>query len=217
MTLKQLIQASFLIGAIALLGGNSFAKEPTISYASTSIGVQPFAQRSGKTSLLSAAMSPENKTVLTKVLKDAKKLKLCSDSLDLEAAKRASEVHKLGNQQYFVIVQCFLAAYQGNYEFLLVNQQPGAKKPITKLTVTEFRENEAGKIQKAEASSIGGLPTYDPKQRLLTINSKYRGLGDCGSRAKYKVETNKLRLVEFKAKFACDGKLEPYQTLYKGQ
>lgn len=203
--MKQLIQSSFLVGAIALIGCNTFAQEI------------PIAPRIKPAIKLAAApkpaMSTAEKAVLNNLLK-SKKVGFCRDSLDLEAAKRASEVYKLANQQYFVMLQCFLAAYQGNYEFLIVNQQPGAKKPVTKLTLTEFVENQAGKVQKVESSSIGGLPIYDPKQRMLTVNSKYRGLGDCGSRAKYQVENSKLKLVEFKAKFACDGKLEPFQTLY---
>ncbi|MBM0742176.1 hypothetical protein JOY44_11180 [Phormidium sp. CLA17] len=75
--------------------------------------------------------------------------------------------------------------------------------------------NQAGKVQKVESSSIGGLPTYEPKQRVLAVTSKYRGLGDCGSQAKYRVENTALKLLEFKAKFACDGKLAPLQTLYR--
>jgi len=207
MNLKQLIQSLFLAGAIALIS-NISAKETTVSPAfSTKPALKP-------TTAPNSAMSTAEKAVLNNLLKNSKRLGFCRDSLDLEAAKRASEVYKLANQQYFVMLQCFLAAYQGNYEFLIVNQQPGAKKPVTKLTLTEFVENQAGKVQKVESSSIGGLPIYDPKQRMLTVNSKYRGLGDCGSRAKYKVENSKLKLVEFKAKFACDGKLEPFQTLY---
>ena len=207
MNLKQLIQFSFLAGAIALIGSNISAKETTVSPAlSTKPALKP-------TTAPNSAMSTAEKAVLDNLLK-SKKVGFCRDSLDLEAAKRASKVYKLENQQYFVVLQCFLAAYQGNYEFLIVNQQPAAKKPVTKLTVTEFTKNEAGKVQKVESSSIGGLPTYDSKQRVLAINSKYRGLGDCGSKAKYRVENTTLKLLEFKAKFACDGKLEPFQTLY---
>ena len=209
MNLKQLIQLLCMVGAIALVGCNVSAKETPIS-PSLKPAVKP-------TAAPNSAMSTAEKAVLNNLLSNSKKLGLCRDYLDLEAAKRASEVYKLENQQYFVMLHCFLAAYQGNYEFLIVNQQPAAKKPVTKLTVTEFRENQAGKVQKVGSLSIGGLPTYDPKQRVLAVNSKYRGLGDCGSKAKYRVENTALKLLEFKAKFACDGKLEPFQTLYSAK
>jgi hypothetical protein len=211
MIMKQPIQFSFLIAAIALIGGNTSAQDTSAQEILISPSIKPVVKLAKATN---PAMSSAEKAVLNNLLKNSKKVGFCKDSLDLEAAKRASEVYRLANQQYFVVLQCFLAAYQGNYEFLLVNQQPRAKKPVTKLTVTEFVENQAGKVQKVESSSIGGLPTYDPKQRMLTINSKYRGLGDCGSQAKYKVQNTGLKLLEFKAKFACDGKLEPFQTLY---
>ncbi len=206
--MKQLIPSSFLVGAIALIGCNIFAKELT---AAPTPSIKPAVKLAAAPN---PSMSTAEKAVLNNLLKNSKKIGLCRDSLDLEAAKRASEVYKLENQQYFVVLQCFLAAYQGNYEFLIVNQQPAAKKPVTKLTVTEFRENQAGKVQKMESASIGGLPTYDPKTRMLVINSKYRGLGDCGSQAKYKVQGTGLNLLEFKAKLACDGKLEPFKTFY---
>ncbi|PZV14466.1 MAG: hypothetical protein DCF22_08835 [Leptolyngbya sp.] len=209
MNLKQLIQFSFLGGAIALIGCNTAAKEPSASSTPT-----PTATSVKVIAASNLGMSTEEKTVLDKLLKDSKKVGFCGDSFNLEAAKRGSKVYKLENQQYFVMLQCFLAAYQGNYEFLVVNQQSAAKKPVTKLTVTEFAKNEAGKVQKMESPSIGGFPTYDPKQRVLTVNSKYRGLGDCGSKAKYQVQSTGLKLLEFKAKFACDGKLEPFQTVY---
>ena len=208
MNLKQLIQSLFLVGAIALIACNTSAKEPP---GSPSPSIKPTIKL---TAVPNPVMSTAEKAVLNNLLKNSKKIGLCRDSLDLEAAKRASEVYKLENQQYFVVLQCFLAAYQGNYEFLIVNQQPAAKKPVTKLTVTEFRENQAGKMQKVESSSIGGLPTYDPKRRVLAVYSKYRGLGDCGSQAKYQVENTGLKLLEFKAKLACDGKLEPFKTFY---
>ncbi len=205
--MKHLIPSSVLVGAIALLGCNISARETTSSALRTKPAVK-------LTAAPNSALSTAEKAVLNNLLKNTEKLGLCKDYSDLEAAKRASKVYKLANQQYFVVLQCFLAAYQGNYEFLIVNQQPGAKKTVTKLTLTEFVENQAGKVQKVESSSIGGLPTYDPKQRVLTVSSKYRGLGDCGSRAKYQVQNGGLKLLEFKAKFACDGKLEPFQTLY---
>ncbi|MEX0271472.1 DUF1176 domain-containing protein [Leptolyngbyaceae cyanobacterium UHCC 1019] len=204
MNIKQLIQFSFLMGAIALIDSNTFAKETPLSPS-----LKPAVNLTAPNSARSTA-----EMVLNNLLKNSKKIGLCKDSLDLEAAKRNSRVYELENRKYFVVFQCFLAAYQGNYEFLVVNQQPAAKKTVMKLTATEFRENQAGKMQKVESSSIGGVPTYSPKQGVLTINSKYRGLGDCGSQAKYQVQSTGLKLLEFKAKLACDGKLEPFRTFY---
>lgn len=165
--------------------------------------MQPFSQ----------AATPENTGIVTQVLNKQKQYKLCSDSFQLETAKQFSKAYKVDNQTYFVIVQCFLAAYQGNYEFLLYT--PGANaNPVKPLTVTEFIENQPGKAEQVMSSSIGGLPTYDPNQQILTIRTKYRGAGDCGSIARYRLQNAALNLMDFKAKFVCDGKTTPYQQLF---
>lgn len=150
---------------------------------------------------------------IAQFLGNRQQAKICTDSFDLETAKRASRAYQVSNQTYFVMVQCFLAAYQGNYEFFLYS--PNAKGNVIKpLTVTEFTENAGGKPAKVQSSSVGGLPTFNPKQRLLTIQTRYRGLGDCGSTGRYRLENNALKLVDFKAKFACDGKMTPYPKIF---
>ena len=106
MNLKQLIQLLCMVGAIALVGCNVSAKETPIS-PSLKPAVKLIAAPN-------SAMSTAEKAVLNNLLRNSKKLGLCRDYLDLEAAKRASEVYKLENQQYFVMFHCFLAAYQGN-------------------------------------------------------------------------------------------------------
>ena len=156
-------------------------------------------------------VTAEETQALSQLLKNSQRFKVCSDSLNSQTAQRASRAYKVDKQTYFVVVQCFLAAYQGNYEFFLYSPSTNIVKP---LSLTEFSQNQAGKVEKVESRSIGGLPTYDPKQRTLSVRSKYRGVGDCGSIARYRLEKDALKLLDFKAKFACDGKLEPYTQLF---
>lgn len=157
--------------------------------------------------------TPKERQALTQLLRNAKQHQVCTDSLDMTAAQRASRAYQVNEQTYFVMVQCFLAAYQSNYEFFLYS--PNAKSNGVKpLTVSEFTQNSAGKPEKVESPSIGGFPTFDPKQRILTIQSKYRGLGDCGATGRYRLENNTLKLLNFKAKFACDGKMTPYTQIF---
>ncbi|MDX2229454.1 MAG: DUF1176 domain-containing protein [Leptolyngbyaceae cyanobacterium bins.349] len=164
------------------------------------------------TSPAKPATAEENQAV-SQLLQNSKRFKVCADSLNLESAKRASRAYKVDNQTYFVMVQCFLAAYQGNYEFFLY--APKAKGNVVKpLSLTEFTQNQAGKVEKVESTSIGGLPTFNPNQRILTVRTKYRGLGDCGSNARYRLDNEALKLLDFKAKFACDGKMAPYSQIF---
>jgi len=151
--------------------------------------------------------------VVSQLLKNNKKFNICVDSLKLETAQKMSRAYKVDSQTYFVVVQCFLAAYQGNYEFF--RYSPSAKSNAVKpLPITEFVSQESGKVEKVASPSIGGLPSYDPKERILTIRTKYRGLGDCGSVARYRLDDTALKLLDFKAKFECDGKLTPFKQIF---
>lgn len=146
-------------------------------------------------------------------LRNSQRFKVCADSLDMTTAQRASRAYRVNDQTYFVVVQCFLAAYQGNYEFFLYS--PNAKgSQVKRLTITEFTEGPKGKPSRVESPSIGGLPTFDPKQRILTVQTKYRGVGDCGSTGRYRLENNALKVLNFQAKFACDGKMAPYTQIF---
>jgi len=158
-------------------------------------------------------ITANEKQAVSDLLRNSKRFKVCADSLDMAAAQRASRAYQVSHQTYFVMVQCFLAAYQGNYEFFLYT--PNAKgNVVTPITLTEFTENSGGKPERVESSSVGGFPTFNPKQRLLTVQTKYRGLGDCGTTARYRLDDKALKLLDFKAKFACDGKMAPYTQIF---
>jgi hypothetical protein len=158
-------------------------------------------------------ISTNETQAVSQLLRNSQRFKVCADSLDMAAAQRASRAYQVNNQTYLVVVQCFLAAYQGNYEFFLYS--PNAKgNQAKRLTITEFTENPKGKPNRVERPSIGGLPTFDPKQRILTVQTKYRGVGDCGATGRYRLENNALKLLDFKAKFACDGKMAPYTQIF---
>ncbi len=135
----------------------------------------------------------------------------CQEEFRPIDSQEAAIAYPIDADTYFVQVQCFLAAYQGNYEFFAYTP---ANQTAQRLTVTQYTQNEQGQWQKAEQTSVGGLPTYAPTTKTLTINSKYRGLGDCGAIGTYTVAAKTLKLTEFKAKPTCDGKMEPFLPVY---
>lgn len=192
---------------------NSVLFAAAVVMTSTAFGLLPLRPAIAQTPSRPKAATAEETQAVAQLLKNSKRFNVCADSLNLATAQRASRAYKIDNQTHFVMVQCFLAAYQGNYEFFLYS--PTAKTNAAKpLKVTELSQNAAGKVEKTESLSVGGLPTFDPKQRILTLRTKYRGLGDCGSVSRHRLETNALKLLDFKAKFACDGKVEPYQQIF---
>jgi len=151
--------------------------------------------------------------VVAQLLKNRDRFNVCVDTINLQTAQRASRAYKVDNQTYFVMVQCFLAAYQGNYEFFLYS--PKASSNVTKpLTVTQFTQNQSGQVEKVESTNVGGLPTFDQQQRILNLRTKFRGAGDCGSIARYRLDRDALKLLDFRAKFACDGKTTPYTRIF---
>ncbi|MDX2245109.1 MAG: DUF1176 domain-containing protein [Leptolyngbyaceae cyanobacterium bins.302] len=157
--------------------------------------------------------TPQEIQAVAYLLKNSKQFNVCTDSLERASAQEFSRAYQVSNQTYLVMIQCFLGAYQGAYQFFLY--APTAKSNTVKpLRLTRFDQNEAGKIEKTESLEVGGLPTYEPKQRLLTVETRFRGVGDCGSIARYRVEKNALKLIDYKAKFVCDGKVDPYQQIF---
>lgn len=147
---------------------------------------------------------------------NAERLGICEDDFNPEAAESESSLYQVGEGKYLVQLMCFMAAYQGAYEYLLLTQTPAGleAKP---LTLARFEEDDAGELQKTDARSIGGLTEYDPEKQLLTVFTKYRGIGDCGSLAQYQFSEDQLQLVKYKAKQECDGNyIEPdeYRQIY---
>lgn len=151
----------------------------------------------------------EPSAVLTYVYSHKDSLGVCPDKLDQEVSQKSSDVYPIDDRTYFVKLLCFMAAYQGNYEFLVYTKTSSGVE-VKSLSLTLFSEDESGEITKTSDRSIAGLPDYDPSQQILSVFTKFRGLGDCGSVAKYKLVANELNLQEFRAKFDCDGKyVEP--------
>jgi len=161
-------------------------------------------QRSA-TSGESAAVSPEiRQQILTELYSQQQALNLCDGFLDQNYSQTESQVFALDAETYLVHLQCSLAAYQASFEFLTYQKKAsgGEFKPMT---LTVFNENPSGKPTQENVRTVGGMPTYNPETRSLTIFTKFRGVGDCGSLANYQLKDGEFQLVKYQAKFACDG------------
>jgi hypothetical protein len=138
-------------------------------------------------------------------------LQVCDGSLDPEISQEQSETYAVGENKNLVQVLCFLAAYQGAYQYYLYSETDNGPD-VNPLTFTTYIVNENGEYEASQERDLGGLPTFDPEQQILTIFSKGRGLGDCGSWAQYQLEGNEFQLLEYRAKDDCDGNyVEPDQ------
>jgi hypothetical protein len=155
------------------------------------------------------AADPRSDEIVQYVLSSREKLKAC-DFFNEESARQASAAFKVGEKTYVAQIQCFLAAYQANYEYFLYVES-GATPQVTPLKLDAMIE-EKGKITKVSDKYIAGQATFNPDSRSLRVYTKFRGLGDCGALGQYKFESDRFVLQEYRAKFACDGKfVEPAQ------
>jgi len=111
---------------------------------------------------------------------------------------------ELEPHKYLVKIICFLAAYQANqrYYYYDETQSPPVSAPLT----LKVYDQVGKKLVAREIAEVGGFSEFDDRKKELVINSKFRGLGDCGSRAVYRIKNGRAVLKEFRAKFDCDGK-----------
>jgi hypothetical protein len=151
--------------------------------------------------------------ILARVYGDRDRLQLCGGEIDRSVAEE-SIVYPLTGNRYLVQFLCFMGAYQGNYEYYLykAGRSTFAISPLS----LEIIENPVSD-RKTPVRSIGGLPEYNQEQQLLTVHTKYRGLGDCGTWARYRWQTSAFRLIEYRVKEKCDGQyIDPdrYSRVY---
>jgi hypothetical protein len=142
------------------------------------------------------------------VLDNRESLGVCKDNFRAEDGKRGmgSKAFQISDKKYLVQIQCFLAAYQGAFEYVLwIDDAP--KPRAIPLEFDSFQEGKNGeKPKRTSDRSIAGAPRVNVRSQTLTNFTKFRGVGDCGSSAIYKLEGDRMVLQEFRAKYECDGK-----------
>lgn len=117
------------------------------------------------------------------------------------------------NQTYLVEINCFWGAYQGNFRYMLYNP---TSKPILKKLLTFKTFHQAGKVlsKPLVSSTVVGIPTFSDAQQQLTVITKERGTGDCGTQALYHISATGAELSRFAAKFKCDSDPSGYISYY---
>lgn len=143
-------------------------------------------------------------------------LNICPD-IDVVPFRLGSFAYPLGTQGYLVQLLCFQASYQNNYNFFVYREtDEGVKVWPIKLPQFELDANGQA-IETDEVTEVVGLLDYEPINGVLTVFTKYRGLGDCGSFAKYQWDQVDFETVEYREKSDCDGNFvepEDYPQIY---
>lgn len=101
----------------------------------------------------------------------------------------AREYYPLSEHETLFIVPCGTGAYNFAYRLYLENRQYDEVRPLYFAT---YSDNYGW----GGTSSLFNI-TYDPETNILTSFSKGRGLGDCGSRARYVWQDYDFKLLEY--------------------
>ena len=160
-------------------------------------------------------ITPEEKEqIITQVYQQQKSLRLCNQERDQALSKDSATIYVLDETQYLVEILCFLGAYQGNYQYFLATK---GKNKFQKINFSTFRRHDDD-LKLGDTFTLVGMTRFDELNQLLIVETKARGLGDCGSYAQYQwKEDSSFELKEYRDKFECDGVyIEPknYPLIY---
>ncbi|MEP0945487.1 DUF1176 domain-containing protein [Leptolyngbya subtilissima DQ-A4] len=136
---------------------------------------------------------PADEVILQTVYDQVESLDLCNGFYQPEVAQAESRVYRVDDRALVELV-CANAAYQSVYAYVAY-QPDGSWQP---LSLDVFYPDETGQFVRASEGTVGGLTTFDPDQELLTVFSKARGIGDCGSLADYRWSGGELELETFR-------------------
>jgi hypothetical protein len=133
-----------------------------------------------------AAQGPTKKSDLTKADRAAWH-KLLGWPADCERAFQKTyanedfaglEFYQLGERKYVVHVTCYSGAYQPGQQYVFYDE---TKSSARLLRFKLYERETNGTVRSHYETEISGLPEFDRKKKELTVFSKARGIGDCGS------------------------------------
>jgi hypothetical protein len=121
----------------------------------------------------------------------------------LESADGRVRAFPLEPGRTLVEVACARGAYQDSLRYYLWDETraPGEATALSVPTL-EPLDDEWEPVERLEAA---GESSFDARQRTLTLLTRARGLGDCGSQARYRVQARKLVLLELRGRPCDDG------------
>jgi len=100
-----------------------------------------------------------------------------------EKAGPGVAIHVLGVNERLALIQCGQAAYQ--VPFVVMLFEANGDQPGRLLSLKQYDRQTSGKVDVSESIDIAGEPSFNPKDKTLTIMTKSRGIGDCGSQVVY--------------------------------
>lgn len=146
-------------------------------------------------------ISPQEKQgIIQQVYRQEKVINLCNQQRDKDLSPDSANIFVLDDRKYLVEIICFLGAYQSNYQYLVFDR---TSKAIEIINFDTF-DNSSDNLKLTYTNIINGMTDFDVTEQSLTVISKSRGMGDCGSFAQYKWNKDSFKLIEYRYKKDCD-------------
>ncbi|OKH11997.1 DUF1176 domain-containing protein [[Limnothrix rosea] IAM M-220] len=156
-------------------------------------------------------------TIIPYLMANRSSVGACQDiRYEPDFTQSSSNVYRVGENTYLAHFVCGTTAYQVLQEYYLYEQTTDAPL-VTVLPITYFYTDLNGKLIEESERAIAGFSDYDPATQTISIFTKGRGLGDCGSVGFYRLKGSQLVVDRFLAKDECDGNyIEPinYPQVY---
>lgn len=156
------------------------------------------------------------KQIIDTIYKQQKMLNLCNQEKDQDLSTDSAKIYPFNQQKYLAEILCFLGAYQPNYQYFFVEVNSDSNFEIQPLIFTTFQAQQED-LKLTNTRTLTGTVNFVPETQTLTVETKGRGLGDCGSFAIYQWENNSFNLQEFRYKGDCNGVYihpEEYPLIY---
>jgi uncharacterized protein len=112
------------------------------------------------------------------------------------------DIYSLSASERLAVVQCGLYAYQISFVALLFDA--AGSEPGRLVTFKEYGRETSGKVSSDETTEMAGEPVFHERGKTLTVFSKSRGVGDCGSFVTYGFESGRLVVREARAQACFD-------------
>jgi hypothetical protein len=127
----------------------------------------------------------------------------CEDSFrDLGLDGAGLRFYRLGATRYLAEVTCDLTAYHYSHRYYSYDEARGRRgaRPLTMEVITDFGKYRS----RYDADEVLGDSTFDRRRKELSIFTKTRGIGDCGSLLKYRFLRGRSKLVEARMQACYD-------------
>lgn len=112
------------------------------------------------------------------------------------------ELHALEGSLKLAVVQCGTAAYQVPFVVLLFDEKVAGSGKL--LSFKQYDRETSGKVTVMESPDLAGWAEFSAKDKTLSVMTKARGIGDCGSYVTYAFKDGRSVVVEARAQACYD-------------